>query len=117
MHKKNDLFVMTKTKDLAKYIITVTEKSPQKFRFTLVVRMQNYILDAIESIYLANASPIGEERLALQKKARTQLSMPDYFSGIAYEQECILQKQYEQISKQIAECLQSDPLLVTVVIS
>ena len=60
---------MTKTKDLAKYIITVTEKSPKKFRFTLVVRMQNYILDAIENIYLANSQPIGAERLSLQKKA------------------------------------------------
>lgn len=105
MQKKNDLFVMTKTKDLAKYIITVTEKSPKKFRFTLVVRIQNYILDVIENIYLANSLPIGEERLALQKKARTTLSMLDYFAGLAYEQECILFKQYEQISKQIAESL------------
>ena len=105
MQKKNDLFVMTKTKDLAKYIITVTEKSPKKFRFTLVVRLQNYILDAIEYIYLANSAPIGDERLELQKKARTTLSMLDYFAGLAYEQECVLLKQYEQISKQIAECL------------
>ena len=105
MQKKNDLFVMTKTKDLAKYIITVTEKSPKKFRFTLVVRMQNYILDAIEYIYLANSLPPGEERLALQRKARTTLSMLDYFAGLAYEQECILLKQYEQVTKQVAECL------------
>jgi len=53
MQKKNDLFVITKAKDLAKYILTVTEKSPKKFRFTLVVRLQNYILDALESLYLA----------------------------------------------------------------
>ena len=105
MQKKNDLFVMTKTKDLAKYIITVTEKSPKRFRFTLVVRMQNYILDVIEKIYLANSKPLGEERLSLQKEARTTLSMLDYFAGLAFEEECILAKQYEQISKQIAECL------------
>lgn len=105
MQKKSDLYVMTKTKELAKYIITVTEKSPKKFRFTLVVRMQNYILDAMETIYLANSLSIGEERLSLQRKARTTLSMLDYFAGLAYEQECILFKQYEQISKQVAECL------------
>ena len=29
MQKKNNLFVITKTKDFAKYIITVTEKSPK----------------------------------------------------------------------------------------
>lgn len=105
MQRKSDLFVMTKTKDLAKYIITVTEKSPKRFRFTLVVRLQNYILDAIENIYLANQEHDKNKRLALQNKAKTLLSMLDYFAGIAYEEECILFKQYEQISKQQAECL------------
>lgn len=105
MQKKSDLFVFTKAKDLAKYIITVTEKSPKKFRFTLVVRLQNYILDAIENIYLANCERDIGKRLAYQDKAKTLLSMLDYFAQIAYEQECILKKQYEQISKQQAECL------------
>lgn len=105
MQKKSELFVMTKTKDLAKYIITVTEKSPKKFRFTLVVRLQNYILDAIESIYLANCEREIEKRLEYQQRAKSQISMLDYFAGIAYEQGCILAKQYEQISKQIAESL------------
>ncbi len=105
MQRKSDLYVMTKTKDLAKYIITVTEKSPKRFRFTLVVRLQNYILTAIERIYLANETRIKEERLALQNDAKTLLSMLDYFAQIAYEQECILFHQYEQIAKQQAECL------------
>lgn len=105
MQKKNDLFVMTKAKDLAKYIITVTEKSPKRFRFTFVVRLQNYILDAIENIYLANAERDMVNRLNYQNKAKTLLSMLDYFVGIAVEQECILFKQYEQISKLQAECL------------
>ena len=105
MIKKSDLFVMTKAKDLAKYIITVTEKSPVKFRFTLVVRLQNYILDILENLYLANSLPIGEERLFHQQTAKTKLSMLDYFAGLAYEQNCILFKQYEQISLQQAECL------------
>lgn len=105
MQKKNDLFVMTKTKDLAKYIITVTEKSPKKFRFTLVVRLQNYILDAIENIYTANTLYAPLDRLKYQETARLKLSMLDYFAGLAYEQGCILLKQYEQISKQVAESL------------
>ena len=105
MQKKHDLFVMTKTKDLAKYILTVTEKSPKKFRFTLVVRLQNYILDAMEYIYLANAERDVFKRIELQNKAKTNLSMLDYFAQLAQEQECILFKQYEQISKQQAECL------------
>lgn len=105
MQKKSELFVFTRAKELAKYIITVTEKSPKKFRFTLVVRLQNYILDAIEYIYLANNERDIKQRLALQDKAKTMLMMLDYFAQIAYEEECILFKQYEQISKQQAECL------------
>lgn len=105
MQKKSELFVFTRAKELAKYIITVTEKSPKKFRFTLVVRLQNYILDAIEYIYLANNERDIKQRLALQDKAKTTLMMLDYFAQIAYEEECILFKQYEQISKQQAECL------------
>lgn len=96
---------MTKTKDLAKYVITITEKSPKKFRFTLVVRMQNYCLDIIEAIYFANLEKDVQSRLAKQAKAKELLSMLDYFAGLAYEQQCILFKQFEQISKQIAECL------------
>lgn len=105
MQKKSDLFVMTKTKDLAKYIITVTEKSPKKFRFTLVVRLQNYILDAIEKIHLANQERNKDKRMALQNEAKTLLTMLDYFAGILQEQQGITFSQYEQISKQQAECL------------
>ena len=105
MQKKNDLFVITKAKDLAKYIITVTEKSPVKYRFTLIVRLQNYILDVLESLYLANNTQLGKQRRQHQETAKTQLSMLDYFAGLAAEQSCILFKQYEQISKQQAECL------------
>lgn len=105
MQKKSNLYVFTKAKDLAKYIITITEKSPKKYRFTLVVRIQNYILDVIENIYLANESKDIKERIARQEKAKTLLSMLDYFCQIAEEQECISFHQYEQISKQQAECL------------
>ena len=96
---------MTKAKDLAKYIITVTEKSPVKFRFTLVVRLQNYILGVLEKLYLANSRPLGSERRNLQEEAKTLLSMIDYFAGLCYEAKCILFKQYELISMQQAECL------------
>ena len=36
-----ELTVITKAKDLCRYAMTVTEKSPKRFRFTLVSRMQN----------------------------------------------------------------------------
>lgn len=106
MQKKSNLFVLTKAKDLAKYIITVTEKSPKQFRHTLVARLQNYILDILEHLHTANSlGPKSYERLALQEEAKRKLVLLDYFAGLAYEQKCILFKQYEQISKQQAETL------------
>ena len=55
MQRKSDLYVITKVKELTEYVITVTEKSPKKFRFTLVARLQNYCLDVVENLYLANS--------------------------------------------------------------
>ncbi len=60
---KSDLYVITKAKELAKYVVVVTEKSPKKYRFTLVVRLQNYCLDILEHLLLANT-------LSLQDPAR-----------------------------------------------
>ena len=105
MQKKSDLFVITKSKDLAKYIITVTEKSPKMYRFTLVTRLQNYVLDALENLYMANATELGAKRAEYQNEAKKYLGMTDYFAGIAAEEGAILFKQYEQIGKQVAEAL------------
>lgn len=106
VYKKHQLYVMTKAKDLAKYIITITEKSPKKFRYTLVARLQNHILDIIENLHLANSYERGsKERLELQENAKRKLVLLDYIAQLAMEQECILFKQYEQISKQQAETL------------
>lgn len=52
--KTSELAVITKAKDLCSYIMTVTEKSLKRFRFTLVSRMQNLALDTIEQMYRAN---------------------------------------------------------------
>lgn len=103
--KKHNLYVFTKVKDLAQYILVVTEKSPKKFRFTLVVRLQNYILDVIENIYIANNLPLGETRKKYQLKANNLLGMLDYFAGLSFEVLCITFKQYSIISKMTATCI------------
>ena len=104
--KKSELYVLTKAKELSKYVITVTEKSPKKFRFTLVVRLQNYCLDIIENILLANMLHISDaRRLEKQKEAGRLLELLGYFSMLCMETECILPNQFENISKLQAECL------------
>ncbi len=50
----SELSVITKAKELCSYVMTVTDKSPKRFRFTLVSKLQNYALDVIENLYIAN---------------------------------------------------------------
>ena len=109
--KENELVVITKAKNLCSYIMTVTEKSPKKFRFTFVSRLQNLSLEIIEDLFRANDIFIAKNepvslsrRLEFQQKALTEIKLLSYFAMLASETGCILPKQYEQIAKQTAEC-------------
>ena len=105
--------VIIKAKLLCGYVLTVTDKSPKKFRFTLVSRLQNYALDIVESLYKANLVRIRGtedeerivERMSLQRKAYVELKTMAYLALIAEEQGCLLPKQFEQISAQVAETI------------
>jgi len=88
--------------------MTVTDKSPKRFRFTLVSRLQNYALDVIENLIMANETFVSAgdvrsatERMVYQRKAMTTLKLLSYMSELAMKQQCILPKQYEQITKQV----------------
>ena len=110
-HKQSELTVITKAKDLCSYVMTVTQKSPKQFRFTFTSRLQNLSLDVIEALYRANDTFVTKDnpssrdkRLEFQHQAMTNLKLLAYFSLLAREQNCILPKQYEQISRQSADC-------------
>lgn len=106
-----ELFVISKAKDLGNYIYTITEKSPKKFRFTLVSKLQNLSMEIIENLFRANSVYIRhakdsariEKRQGYQKEAFISLKLLTYFAWMAREQQCILPRQYEQIAKQAAE--------------
>lgn len=110
-HKQSELTVITKAKDLCSYVMIVTQKSPKQFRFTFTSRLQNLSLDVIEALYRANDTFVTKEnvsarekRLEFQHQAMTDLKLLAYFSLLAREQNCILPKQYEQISRQSTDC-------------
>lgn len=109
--KESELTIITKAKDLCSYIMIVTQKSPKHFRFTFVSRLQNLSLDIIENLYRANDIFVEKRdkdsygrRREFQQQAMTNIKILSYFSLLAYEQKCILAKQYEQIAKQSTEC-------------
>ena len=108
--KPSELSVIIKAKDLCSYILTVTAKSPKRFRFTLTSRLQNYALNIIENLYRANEVRLVKDRpdtaakrSEYQRQALTECHLLSYVAQVAMEQEAILKKQYEQITKQLAD--------------
>ena len=108
---QSELAVITKAKDLCSYVMTVTDKSPKRFRFTLVAKLQNYALDIIENLYQANEVFVkagdrekAQQRIDFQHQALTELKLLGYMAQLSMEQGCILPKQYEQITKKIHDC-------------
>lgn len=108
---QSELAVITKAKDLCSYVMTVTDKSPKRFRFTLVAKLQNYALDVIENLYRANEVFVkagdrekAQQRIDFQHQALTKLKLLGYMAQLSMEQGCILPKQYEQITKKIHDC-------------
>lgn len=109
-YNSNDLIVITKAKKLGAYIITITEKSPKKFRSVFVNRMQNYCLDTIEYLLEANFIRMDSPQKKLkreeyQKEAIIKLKLLGYIAMIAENSGCILKRQYRQISLQLAEVI------------
>ena len=109
---KSELLIITKSKDLASYVLAVTQNSPKHFRYTFVSRMQNLVLDIIENLYRANDTLFrrGDQesfrvRQEYQHKAMTDIRLLAYIAQLAMEQKCILPKQFEQISIGTTDCL------------
>lgn len=106
----NDLLVVTVVKKLSAYVITVTEKSPKKYRGVFVNRMQNYCIDTLECLLQANFIRIDskenkQRREEYQKEAIIKLKLLGYIAMLAETSGCILKKQYKQISIQLSEAI------------
>ena len=70
MARQSDLTVITKAKELCGYIMTVTQKSPKQFRFSLVSRLQGYALDIVASLYRANEVYLSGPDVAVKARVR-----------------------------------------------
>lgn len=109
-HSTSDLQVITYAKNLCSYIMTITQKSPKQFRFSLVGRMQGYALDIVQELYFANdiyvtvRSRAGwQTRRDHQRRAMSTLKLLAYVSQLSMEQGAIQPKQFEQISQQVSD--------------
>lgn len=109
--QRSELQVIIKAKDLCTSIMNATAHCPKKFRFTLVSKLHNYSLSALESLYRSNEIFVKnssktelEKRISLQYQAFSELNVLTFFIQLSYEQKCILKKEYISISNQIFEC-------------
>jgi hypothetical protein len=80
--------VLNKAKDLASYIFQITQNSPVKFRWSIISKLQQYGLNLVEQIFLANELT-GEQRLKFQKSALSQLSLLNYMVEFANQNDAI----------------------------
>ncbi len=92
-HSQSELQVITFAKNLCSYVMTITQKSPKQFRFSLIGRMQGYVLDIVEELYYANdiyvtpASRTGwAQRQAHQRKAMSTLKLLSWVAQVSMEQ-------------------------------
>lgn len=60
--KQDELSVIVNAKDLCNYIFIITDKSPKKFRFSLVSRLQNLSLNVLISLKLMNYIYLNQMR-------------------------------------------------------
>lgn len=106
----SELTVISKTKDLLKYILSVSENSPKKYRFTLTGRLINSVSDALENLILANEEKLagdscGGKRKEFQHSALAHFKVTDAFAMSARECGCITPRQYEVMSSMLYDCI------------
>ena len=106
-HTQSELQVITFAKNLCSYVMTITQKSPKQFRFSLIRRMQGYVLDIVEELYYVNdiyVTPASRascaQRQAHQRKAMATLKLLSWVSQVSMEQGAIQPRQFQQISEQ-----------------
>ena len=85
MNKKSELLVITETKRLIDYIFTVTEKSPKKFRYSLLAKMHNLLIT-------------DKNRLSKQETAKVKFKLLNYICDLSAREKCILFSKYENIA-------------------
>ena len=99
-----EMAVFTAAKKLAEYIFVICEKSPKKFRWSIITRLQNASVDVIENLYRANFEREANKRIAYQKSAMVSINLVDFFAETARSKNAISYHQTAVIAKQIVEC-------------
>ena len=99
---QKEMAVFTSAKKMSEYIFVITEKSPKKYRWSIIGKMQNCSVEIIEDLYFANYEH-DTTRLEYQEKAAVKLKLLDFYTLTAYEMQGITGHQTAVIAKHLAE--------------
>lgn len=99
-----EMAVFTCAKKLSEYIFVISEKSPKKFRWSIITRLQNASVDVVENLYRANFSRNPDTRIEYQRNALVSLYLTDFLAETARAKQAINMRQTGIIARQIAEC-------------
>ena len=100
--REKEMSVFTDAKKLSEYIFLITEKSPKKYRWSIIANIRNCSTKIIELLYRANFER-NEFRLNYQKEAGVQLRLLDHYAEMAFKLQAISFKQMEHIAKLIVK--------------
>ncbi|NIA29938.1 MAG: diversity-generating retroelement protein Avd [Actinobacteria bacterium] len=94
------MLILKKAYDFCKWLLHHTGKFPKSYRFSVAVRIENAMLDFIESITVANKR---RDKMPLLKRADEALARLRLVFRLSYEMQFINLKSYEHGGRQIAE--------------
>ena len=101
--RDKEMAVFTHAKKLSEYIFIITEKSPKKFRWSIIGRLQNASVELVENLYRANFEREEDTRLNYQKSASVSLKLIDFYAETARKKQAITIRQTAVIARQLAE--------------
>ncbi|MDE6597716.1 MAG: four helix bundle protein [Clostridia bacterium] len=101
--RDKEMAVFTHAKKLSEYIFVITEKSPKKYRWSIVSRLHNTSIDIIENLYRANYERETVNRVEFQKRSMVALNLLDFYAETAKCKQAINLHQMSVIARQISE--------------
>lgn len=101
--RDKEMAVFTHAKKLSEYIFVITEKSPKKYRWSIISRLQNASVELVENLYRANFERDEVVRVSFQKAAAVCIKLIDFYAETARKKQAITVRQTGVLAKHIAE--------------
>lgn len=97
--RDKEMAVFTHAKKLSEYIFVITEKSPKKYRWSIISRLQNASVELVENLYRANFERDEALRITFQKCAAVCIKLIDFYAETARKKQAITIRQTAVLAK------------------